>query len=77
MHVPLLMGCLWVTAAQAAGAGGIWRAALDVFFVVHVLLHRIFLRHPLYEFHGLVSRGGILGAGVVGASDLALIALAS
>jgi hypothetical protein len=42
---------------------------LDAFFVVHVVLHILFLKHPDYAFHAGFSRLLILGAGVCGILD--------
>jgi hypothetical protein len=43
---------------------------LDMFFVVHVVLHTLFSKHPDYDFHTGFSRLLILGAGLCGILDL-------
>jgi hypothetical protein len=75
-HVPLYALLLWalVSAGQDVRVGA--RVVLDVFCMVHVLLHLAFRRHPAYTFSGPLSWGLIVGAGVCGALDLALHVLA-
>lgn len=43
---------------------------LDAYFIVHVLLHVLFIRHPEYRFRSAFSWVLILGAGVFGTLDL-------
>ena len=43
---------------------------LDIFFLVHVGLHLLFLLHPKNEFKDSLSWSFILGAGLFGALDL-------
>lgn len=74
LHVPLVAVLVWLAAHPSPGVRSGFQAAADVFFVVHVALHRAFVRHPDYDFHGPISRGLILGAGAVGAVHLALLA---
>ena len=66
-HIPLLV--LLLRALPAVGAPRLvfW---LDVFFIVHVGLHLLFLRHPRNEFRDLLSWSLIIGAGVFGVLDL-------
>lgn len=70
LHVPLFMALLW-----ALFAGGLNRGlaeALSGFFVVHVGLHLLALRHPENRFTGPLSWSLIGGAGVCGALHLLL-----
>jgi hypothetical protein len=71
MHVPLYVWIFW----------GIWSGddlnssfirGWDIFLVVHVGLHLLFLRHPKNEFTTPFSWVLIVGAGVSGALDLLL-----
>jgi hypothetical protein len=57
-HVPLYALLLW-------GLLG-----LEFFFIVHVLLHLAYGRHPEYRFGSAFSLALILGAGALGALDL-------
>lgn len=45
---------------------------LDVFFIVHVFLHILFLKHKRNEFRDWISWMFIAGAGLFGALDLML-----
>ena len=69
VHVPLYALLLW----GLFGGDGVNRwlvAGLDAFFIVHVLLHLLFIRHPEYRFRSAFSWALILGAGTLGAIDL-------
>jgi hypothetical protein len=43
---------------------------LDIFFIIHVFLHVIFLKHPKNQFKSAFSWIIILGAGIAGLLDL-------
>ena len=43
---------------------------LDIFFIVHVFLHVLFLKHPKNQFTSAFSWIIILGAGLAGLMDL-------
>lgn len=71
LHLPLFIWLLWALGGSAERA----RAAmdgLDIFMILHVLLHLFFLRHPKYEFKTVMSWVWILGAGLAGAVDLTI-----
>lgn len=74
VHVPLFTALIWLAASSSATTRFWFQAAVDAFLVVHVMLHRAFVRHPAYDFHGALSRGLIVGAGAVGALHAALLA---
>jgi hypothetical protein len=44
--------------------------SLDIFFIVHVGLHLLFLKHPKNEFKDLISWIIILSAGMFGLLDI-------
>jgi hypothetical protein len=72
LHVPLYALLLWGLFDGADANRGLI-VGLDVFFVVHMLLH-IFLRDlPDNRFGSAFSWTLILGAGIFGAIDLLLI----
>lgn len=74
VHVPLFAVLFWFVAHPDA-AVRVWaQAAVDLFLIVHVGLHRTFTSHPEYDFHGPVSRGLIIGAGLAGVAHLVLLA---
>lgn len=72
LHVPLLYALL---GAIAAGSGATLVLALDLFFIVHLGLHLLFLRHPRNEFTDTLSWTLIAGAAISGGIDLLLRAL--
>ena len=72
LHVPLYALLLWGLLAGGDASLGLM-VVLDVFFVLHLLLH-VFLRNlPENRFGSALSWALILGAGVSGAIDLLLI----
>ena len=70
LHIPLfafLFQGLLDPASQAAYIRG-----LDIFFLIHLGLHLLFLLHPKNEFKDWISWSIIAGAGVFGLLDLVL-----
>jgi hypothetical protein len=67
LHIPLLYVLL---GAVAAGPDPAWAVGLDYFFVVHLGLHLLFLRHPRNEFRDALSWTLIMGAAMSGGIDL-------
>lgn len=69
LHVPLYLGVFW-----GLFGGGVLNATLilglDLFFLIHVLLHLFFLKHPKNQFKSALSWTLILGAGVGGLLDV-------
>lgn len=74
LHLPLYF---WLF--LALGSEGPTRerliTGLNIFFVIHVVLHLLFLRHPLNQFRSLFSWALIAGGGLCGAIDLGATAL--
>jgi hypothetical protein len=68
LHVPLFAALLW--GLFGGGLGGGLADGLSLFFVVHVGLHLLALRHPKNEFTGVLSWALIGGAGLCGALAL-------
>jgi hypothetical protein len=68
LHVPLYALLLWGLFGGGANRGLV--VGLDVFFVVHVLLHLIFYNHPENRFGSIFSYVLIFGAGLFGATDI-------
>lgn len=73
IHVPIVAALIWLLANPAPGLRLPSQIAFDLFLVVHAVLHRRLERHPLYDFHGRVSKGLIFGAAAVGALHLLLL----
>jgi hypothetical protein len=73
LHVPVYTLLLW----GFYGDGDLNRrliVGLDIFFIVHVLLHLIFYNHPENRFRSVFSYVLIVGAGVFGVLDLLRLA---
>jgi hypothetical protein len=71
MHVPIYM--LLLGGLLAGGAMGQRVAVgIDIFCMVHVGLHLLFIRHPEYRFRSWLSWALIVGAGLAGGLDLLL-----
>ncbi|MGB3634576.1 MAG: DUF6713 family protein [Rubrobacteraceae bacterium] len=68
LHVPVYALLFWGLLGDGGAPSLIF--GLDVFFVVHVLLHLIFYNHPENRFRSVFSYTLIFGAGVFGAVDL-------
>ncbi len=68
LHIPLYAVLFWGLFGGGVNGGLIF--VLDVFFIVHVLLHLIFADHPEYHFKTTFSWVLILGAGIFGVADL-------
>ncbi|MBU6361824.1 MAG: hypothetical protein KGS46_17575 [Chloroflexi bacterium] len=71
LHLPLFVWFLWALGGSSERARAAMDA-LDLFMIVHVLLHIVFIRHPKYEFKTVMSWVWIIGAGLAGAIDLVL-----
>jgi hypothetical protein len=69
LHVPIYALLLWGLLTGGATSARVV-AGLDIFCVVHLGLHLLFLRHPLYEFRSPLSWALIAGAAIAGAIDL-------
>lgn len=68
LHVPLFALLLWGLLGQENNEGLI--RGLNVFSIVHVVLHLIFLKHPKNEFTSAFSWMLIAGAGLSGLLSL-------
>lgn len=69
-HVPLYFLLFWGLLGQGNSTGII--AGLDVFFIIHLGLHLLFLMHPKNEFKDALSWIIISGAAICGLIDLLL-----
>lgn len=70
LHIPLFVWICWSLATIPLNQGLI--RSWDIFCIVHVGLHLLFLRHPQNRFTEPLSWGIIVGAGVCGIFDLVL-----
>lgn len=71
LHVPLYALIFWGLFGDG-GANKRLIFSLDAFFIVHVFLHLIYIKHPEHRFGSGFSWALILGAGACGALDLAI-----
>ena len=69
-HLPLYGLLFWVMMGQSTTSGAI--RGLDLFFVVHLVLHLLYLKHPKNEFKDTLSWVLIAGAALGGLTDLLL-----
>lgn len=70
LHVPLYVLLFWGLFGASDGVNRGLVLVLDVFFVVHVLLHLLRIGHPNNQFTSAFSWGLIGGTGFCGALDL-------
>ncbi|NQV37527.1 MAG: hypothetical protein HQ509_05925 [Candidatus Marinimicrobia bacterium] len=68
IHIPLYSIIFWFLLNSQSRVGLI--KGLDIFFIVHIGLHLLFLKHTENEFKGWISWALILGAGLFGLVDL-------
>lgn len=68
IHVPLLFLLLWELFANDVNTS--LANGMNIFFIVHIGLHLLALRHPQNEFTSVLSWSLILGAGLCGALAL-------
>ena len=69
LHIPLYALLFWGVFGEGIVADSVV-IGLDIFFVIHVGLHILFLWHPKNQFTDWVSWLAIGGAGVFGALDM-------
>ncbi|MGL4608373.1 MAG: DUF6713 family protein [Trueperaceae bacterium] len=69
LHLPLYILLFW-NLYTPNGLNVALIRGLDIFFIIHLLLHLLYLRHPKNEFNGWFSWMMIIGAGVAGFIDL-------
>jgi hypothetical protein len=71
LHIPIfLVTFLAVFGTSGSALRENTIIGLDTFFVVHVVLHIFFWKHPAYDFHAAFSRWLIFGASAAGLFDL-------
>ncbi len=68
IHIPLYAWMFWSLTIPASLP--MFTRAWDIFLIVHVFLHILFLKHPENRFKTWVSWFIIVGAGICGAVDL-------
>jgi len=69
IHIPLYLLLFWGLYGQN-GLNQNLIIGLDIFFIIHVFLHVLFLKHPKNQFNSAFSWIIILGAGIAGLIDI-------
>lgn len=69
LHIPLYVLLFWGLYGADGPNRGLIRG-IDIFLIVHVFLHLLFLKHSKNEFKSALSWIIIVGAGVAGIVDL-------
>jgi hypothetical protein len=69
LHIPLFF---WIFQELLEG-DMIFRKGFDVFLIIHLIAHLLFLMHSKNEFRDLLSWSIISGAAIFGALDLILV----
>lgn len=67
-HIPLFI--LIYYQLTSISENKVFILGFDIFMVVHVVLHLLFLKHKSNEFKGWLSWGLIIGTGLFGLADL-------
>jgi hypothetical protein len=67
-HIPLFYFLFWGLIGQIDNSK--LKYGLDLFFIIHVGLHLLFLKHKKNEFKDWISWTIILSAGVFGLLDI-------
>ena len=71
LHIPAYVLLFWgLFGDGSSGINDGLVIALDCFFIIHVVLHLLFIRHKDYQFNSVFSWVLILGAGIAGVIDL-------
>lgn len=67
-HVPLFSAVFWFTVHGTAQRS--FSVGFDIFLLVHLVAHLLFLKHKRNEFRDWLSWSIIIGAGICGFVDL-------
>ncbi|MEM8846843.1 MAG: DUF6713 family protein [Bacteroidota bacterium] len=68
IHIPIFYFIFWKLSIRQPNDGFIF--GMDIFMIVHLGLHIVFLKHKNNEFKDWISWSIIIGAGLCGALDL-------
>jgi hypothetical protein len=70
IHIPLYVFLLWGVSTNGTAMNQSFVRGLDIFCIIHVLLHLLFIKHPDYQFNNWYSWTLIFAAGLAGGIDL-------
>jgi len=77
LHIPLFWLILLLSSDPDAGVRDWFQIALSAFCIAHAGLHKLYEKHPAYEFNNPLSRLLIWSCAIAGAIHLVLRALAA
>ena len=72
-HVPLFVVLLWLMCHPSENVRFWFQISMDVFFIVHMILHKLLSSHKKYEFVGVFSKVIIFSMGIVGIVHLSIL----
>ncbi len=73
LHIPLFVLLLWLM-THPSGNTRLWfQIIMDIFFIVHMVLHKLLSSNKKYEFVGNFSKAIIFSMGIVGIVHLSLL----
>ncbi len=73
LHVPLFVFLLWLMCHPSENIRFWFQISMDVFFIVHMVLHKLLNTHKKYEFVGVFSKAIIFSMGIVGIVHLSIL----
>ncbi|HEC97867.1 MAG TPA: hypothetical protein ENI58_06910 [Nitrospirae bacterium] len=73
LHVPLFVLLLWLMCHPSENIRFWFQISMDVFFIVHMVLHKLLSSHKNYEFVGVFSKAIIFSMGIVGIAHLSIL----
>lgn len=75
LHVPLFMLLLWFICHPSENTRFWFQMSMDIFFIVHMVLHKLLNSDKKCEFVGVFSKAIIFSMGIVGVVHLSLLIL--
>ncbi len=73
LHIPLFVLLLWLMCYPSANTRFWFQVCMDIFFIVHMVLHKLLNSDKKYEFVGVFSKAIIFSMGMVGIVHLNIL----
>jgi len=73
LHIPLFFLLLWLMYHPSESTRFWFQISMDVFFIVHMVLHKLLNSDKKYEFVGVFSKVIIFSMGIVGMAHLSVL----
>ncbi len=73
LHIPLFVLLLWLMCHPSESTRLWFQISMDIFFIVHMVLHKLLSSDKKYEFAGIFSKAIIFSMGIVGVVHLSLL----